>query len=166
MSTTKDIEKMYKGSFSYYNDEINSIDIDTNTKVKIERIDEDAANLNFVDNKDIRIPIPDDIVLKNTSNKDQVLSASNNQFPVTRGYNYTLYKKGNPIFYLETSVINLEYRFKLEQKIISLENTIKSIEKSLEDIKLIITGREPERTPRLLVRPHNQLQVVHLVHKL
>ncbi|RHZ71745.1 hypothetical protein Glove_255g19 [Diversispora epigaea] len=93
---------MYKGSFSFKNDKINSIEIDQKTNAKIERKDDDTAELYFVNDKNFRIPIPADIILQNTTdNEDQVPPSSADKFHVTWHSNYTLYKKGHAIFHLE-----------------------------------------------------------------
>ncbi|RHZ58488.1 hypothetical protein Glove_373g2 [Diversispora epigaea] len=101
MSTTKNIEKIpYKGSFSYKNDDINSIDIDKKTKIIIENLHGDIAKLYFVNNQNVHIPIPANIVFKNvTCNQNQI--STDNNFYVVWFSDYTMYKKDKVIFSLE-----------------------------------------------------------------
>ncbi|RHZ48420.1 hypothetical protein Glove_551g52 [Diversispora epigaea] len=100
MSTTKDIKKIpYKGSFSYKNDDINSIDIDKKP-IKSKTTGNKSSGSSSESYKEI--------TKKYIKQKDLLpyckltkTLPSVNHFFVIWDSNYTLYKKGNAIFSLE-----------------------------------------------------------------
>ncbi|CAG8772167.1 10861_t:CDS:1 [Racocetra persica] len=102
ISTTDDLSATmpYKGSFSYKNDNINVLRIENNVRVMIERVNSNIARLYFVNNRDVQIPVPANIVLRDvTSNEDQV--PYRNDYYISWVSNYILFRDGVAVFALE-----------------------------------------------------------------
>ncbi|CAG8796980.1 5184_t:CDS:1 [Dentiscutata erythropus] len=102
MSTTDDLSATmpYKDSFSYKNDNINVLRIEKNVRAMIERINSNIARLYFVNNHDVQIPIPANIVLRDvTSNQDEV--PYRNEYLISWVSDYILFRNGVAVFALE-----------------------------------------------------------------
>ena len=66
---------MFKGSFSYKNNNINVVEITNNSFLRIERLNQNVARIYFVDQNENQIIIPN-----NTICKDIIANENINQF--------------------------------------------------------------------------------------
>ncbi|CAG8781821.1 45951_t:CDS:1 [Gigaspora margarita] len=102
MSTTDDLSATmpYKSSFSYKNKNINVLRIENNVRAMIGRINSNIARLYFVNNQNVQIPIPANIVLRDvTSNEDE--APYRNEYLISWVSNYILFRNGVAVFALE-----------------------------------------------------------------
>jgi len=59
------VSEMYKGSFSYKDNNITIIVLNNSVKMRVERVDEDIAKIYFVNSQDNAIPVPNGIIIRN-----------------------------------------------------------------------------------------------------
>ncbi|CAG8797332.1 4740_t:CDS:1, partial [Dentiscutata erythropus] len=85
---------------SYKNDNINVLRIENDVRVMIERLNSNIARLYFVNNRNVQIPTPTNIVLRDvTSNEDEV--PYHNEYFISWVSNYILFRNGVAVFSLE-----------------------------------------------------------------
>src|SRR5437016_2688431 len=58
------ISEMYKGSFSYKDNNITIIVLNNSVKMRVERVDEDIAKIYFVNSQDNAVPVPNGIIIR------------------------------------------------------------------------------------------------------
>ncbi|KAF0470297.1 hypothetical protein F8M41_025393 [Gigaspora margarita] len=90
----------YKSSFSYKNDNINVIYVDSNIQIRIEKVTSDVARMYFVNNRGRQIEVPANTILRNTTN-NQNEPIHNKSFYITWVPNYNLFYNGAEVFRLE-----------------------------------------------------------------
>ncbi|PKK56176.1 hypothetical protein RhiirC2_722030 [Rhizophagus irregularis] len=95
---------MYQGSFSYKNNNSNTVVIDHNNKAILENIDPTIARIYFVNNGGNHIQIPNNMTLRDVTNSNNVPRTIVNgaeSFLISWINNYTLLRDNVEIFKLE-----------------------------------------------------------------
>nr|CAG8541270.1 12379_t:CDS:1 [Entrophospora candida] len=98
-----DSSTMYKGSFSYKNNNIFVVNIDDNNvqyQARVEKINQNVARIYFVNNNGIEIPIPACVSLRDTTNNEDV-NPYGEDFLIAWTSNYTFFLNSVELFRLE-----------------------------------------------------------------
>ncbi|KAF0412269.1 hypothetical protein F8M41_007946 [Gigaspora margarita] len=95
---------MFRGSFSYKNDTVNVIVIDTNILAKLQRVDQNIGRIYFTNGQGNPIRIPAGMILRdliNNTNVPRILVAGAESYLITWIANYELRYNGGEVLNLD-----------------------------------------------------------------
>ncbi|CAG8530076.1 14316_t:CDS:1 [Ambispora leptoticha] len=104
----------FLGSVSYKNEKPNTININKNLRVKIEKMNQDIAKMYFANNHDVPIPIPNGFVCMCTTNDEEIIPSADS-YLITWSSSYALFLNGEEVFKLvhkQQSIVKGEYLLK------------------------------------------------------